>query len=186
MDTSIRKYTAIWQSLKPKQVNRVQETFGDWISEHIFDNKHEVVLDNAILFDTFIYFRSRLLRAFSRKNAFLVHFQDETYAGQYQLYENFRGVSRNYWSSIFNPAIRAHNSACYTEPSASAASNQKRHREAIRQSFLGQTNKSSRPDMSNRCCAFSLISSFRQMTLLASRCSTRQQVDRGAILPPNT
>lgn len=111
MDTSIRKYTAIWQSLKPKQVNRVQETFGDWISEHIFDNKHEVVLDNAILFDTFIYFRSRLLRAFSRKNAFLVHFQDETYAGQYQLYENFRGVSRNYWSSIFNPAIRAHNSA---------------------------------------------------------------------------
>ncbi|MBV8673440.1 MAG: hypothetical protein JOZ33_08400 [Acidobacteriaceae bacterium] len=148
-DTSVRKYTAIWQSHKPKEINWVKETFGDWIGEHVFDSKHEVVLDNAILFDTFIYcFDPGYYAQFRGKNAFLVHFQDETYAGQYQLYENFRGVFRNYWSSIFNPRFVRIFPLGFTAglPRPLPPIKRATEREYV-WSFLGQTNKSSRPDM---------------------------------------
>ena len=54
--------------------------FGDLIAKHVFDGNHEVVLDDAILLDGFIkrvpqdYYRN-----FEGRNAFLVHFLDETY-----------------------------------------------------------------------------------------------------------
>ena len=70
----------------------------------MFDGNHEVVLDDAILLDGFIkrvphdYYRK-----FQGKNAFLVHFLDETYEGGYERYDYFRGVIRNFWSPAFNP-----------------------------------------------------------------------------------
>jgi len=146
---AIPKYTAIWQSPRPKEINWVKETFGELIGEHVFDSKHEVVLDDAILFDTFIYcFDPAYYARFRGKNAILVHFQDETYAGQYHLYENFRGVFRNYWSSVFNPDFVRILPLGYTAGLPRPLPQIKRatEREYV-WSFLGQTNKSSRPDM---------------------------------------
>ena len=73
------KFTAIWQSKAPKERPWIEEIFGDLIAEHVFDGNHEVVLDDAILLDSFIATSSaRLLskvrgkeclsRAFSRRN----------------------------------------------------------------------------------------------------------------------
>ena len=98
------KFTAIWQSKKPHELPWIAEIFGDLIAEHVFDGNHEVVLDDAILLDGFIkrvphdYYRK-----FEGKNAFLVHFLDETYEGGYERYDHFRGVIRNFWSTAFNP-----------------------------------------------------------------------------------
>ena len=98
------KFTAIWQSKKPHELPWIEEIFGDLIAEHVFDGNHEVVLDDAILLDGFIkrvphdYYRK-----FEGKNAFLVHFLDETYEGGYERYDHFRGVIRNFWSTAFNP-----------------------------------------------------------------------------------
>ena len=98
------KFTAIWQSKTPGELPWIEEIFGDLIAEHVFDGNHEVVLDDAILFDAFI---KRVPIAYYEKfrgrNAFLVHFLDETYEGGYERYENFRGVIRNFWSAAFNP-----------------------------------------------------------------------------------
>lgn len=98
------KFSAIWQSKKPHELPWIAEIFGDLIAEHVFDGNHEVVLDDAILLDGFIkrvphdYYRK-----FEGKNAFLVHFLDETYEGGYERYDHFRGVIRNFWSTAFNP-----------------------------------------------------------------------------------
>ncbi len=98
------KFTAIWQSKKPHELPWIEEIFGDLIGEHVFDGNHEVVLDNVILLDAFIKRVSRdYYREFEGKNAFLVHFLDETYEGGYERYDSFRGVIRCFWSTAFNP-----------------------------------------------------------------------------------
>ena len=98
------RFTAIWQSKKPQELPWIEEIFGDLIAEHVFDGNHEVVLDNAILFDSFIKrVPDDYYRKFEGKNAFLVHFLDETYEGGYERYEHFRGVVRIFWSTAFNP-----------------------------------------------------------------------------------
>ena len=82
----------------------IEEIFGDLIAEHVFDGNHEVVLDDAILLDGFIKRVSHdYYRKIEGKNAFLVHFLDETYEGGYERYDHFRGVIRNLWSTAFNP-----------------------------------------------------------------------------------
>ena len=98
------KLTAIWQSKKPRELPWIEEIFGDLIVEHVFDGNHELVMDDAIVLDSFFkrvphdYYRK-----FEGKNAFLVHFLDETYEGGYERYDPFRAVIRNYWSRAFNP-----------------------------------------------------------------------------------
>jgi hypothetical protein len=108
-----------------------------------------VVVDNAILLEAFIYcYDPAYYARFRGKNAFLVHFQDETYAGHYHLYENFRGVFRNFWSGIFNPSfvrffpLGATVSLHRPLPEIKRAT----EREYV-WSFLGQASKASRPDM---------------------------------------
>ena len=95
---------AIWQSKKPHELPWIEDVFGDLIAKHVFDGNHEVVLDDAILFDGFIKrVPQDYYRRFAGRNAFLVHFLDETYEGGYERYEHFRGVFRNFWSTAFNP-----------------------------------------------------------------------------------
>lgn len=97
------KFTAIWQSKAPKERPWIEEIFGDLIAEHVFDGNHEVVLDNAILLDAFIKrVPHAYYKKFEGKNAFLVHFFDETYEGGYERYDHFRGVMRNFGSTAFN------------------------------------------------------------------------------------
>ena len=95
---------AIWQSKKPHELPWIEDVFGNLIAKHVFDGNHEVVLDDAILFDGFIKrVPQDYYRRFAGRNAFLVHFLDETYKGGYERYEHFRGVFRNFWSTAFNP-----------------------------------------------------------------------------------
>lgn len=142
------KYTAIWQSSNPKEREWVDEIFGAYISEHVVDGKHEVVLDNSILFDAFLYWQDpAYYRRFRGRNAFLVDFLDECYqGGTYAVYRNFRGVFRNFWSDVFNPDQVMTLPLGYTNdtrrpdavPTASA-------RQFV-WALLGDCSKSSRPD----------------------------------------
>jgi hypothetical protein len=107
-----QKFTAIWQPGGPgKQKERdwILEIFRPYLDNHIVDGKHEVVCDNAILFDAFIHsYDPSYYKKFKGLNAFLCIFLDEFYEGRYELYENFKGVWRTHWSSVFNPTyVRA-------------------------------------------------------------------------------
>ncbi len=100
-----QKFTAIWQSERYYEYYYLLRLFEPYISEHIFDCKHEVVMDNAILFDAFIYANDpAYYAAFKGKNAFLVQLGDEFLELGVDRYTNFRGVFRTIWSSVFNPA----------------------------------------------------------------------------------
>ena len=142
------KFTAIWQSKTPHELPWTEEIFGDLIAEHVFDANHEVVLDDAILLDSFIkrvphdYYRK-----FEGKNAFLVHFLDETYEGGYERYDHFRGVIRNYWSTAFNRRRVFIHPAGYWNP---AKPQFKTFTPASRRKYLwsfdGELRKSSRPE----------------------------------------
>ena len=50
----MQKFTAIWQAADPKEREWIEELFGPYIQEHVFDGAHSLVLDNAILMDAFI------------------------------------------------------------------------------------------------------------------------------------
>ena len=78
------KFTAIWQSRDYGRDWPMYEwqkhLFEPYISNHVFDGKHQVVMDNAILFDDWIYATDPEYYAkFRGKNAFLVHPYDEFY-----------------------------------------------------------------------------------------------------------
>lgn len=99
----MQKFTAIWQSEIPHEREWVDEIFGPYISEHVTDGKHELAMDNAILIDAFVHcFDQAYYAKFRGLNAYLVQFLDENFDGGYERYENFRGVFRGHWSSVFN------------------------------------------------------------------------------------
>jgi hypothetical protein len=145
-----RPYTAIWQSPDPHEREWIDEIFGPFLNEQLTDGKHELVLDNAILFEAFVYCHDlAYYERFRGKNAFLVHFLDENFEGRYQeIYRNFRGVFRCFWANVFNPKYVMQLPVGY----CSGMSRRKRVIEpATRRkylwSFVGQLGKSSRPDM---------------------------------------
>ncbi len=145
----MQKYTAIWQSAKPHESEWIGEIMGPYIAEHVTDGKHQLVLDNAILMDAFPYcFDPHYYEQFRGKNAFLVDFLDENYEGTYQLYANFRGVLRCFWSDVFD-------SGCVMKMPLGYLNGMGRSNQPIRRatertylwSFIGDANKSTRPDM---------------------------------------
>ena len=146
---SQQKYTAIWQAANPHEREWIKEVMGPAISEHVVDGKHQVVLDNAILIDGFIYCHdAAYYEQFRGKNAFLMHLSDENYEGGFELYRNFRGVFRFYWSDIFNEKyimkmpLGYSNSMAHIGHSIERATKRK-----YLWSFIGQAGKSSRPDV---------------------------------------
>src|SRR5277367_2060350 len=100
----LANYSAIWQASNPNERDWIDEIFGPLIKTHITDGRHEVVLDNAILCEAFVYCNDvKYYEQFRGKNAFLIHFLDENFEGRYQeIYRNFRGVFRCHWSNAFN------------------------------------------------------------------------------------
>lgn len=143
-------FTAIWQSelagtdwLLYRWLMRV---FSPYISEHIADGKCEIVRDNAILFDRFVYAKDpEYYRRFKGKNAFLVHISDEFYELGVDRYKNFRGVFRMLWSSVFNPEhVMVFPLGSYIEepPAKVLPADERRYA----WSFIGAADKTSRPE----------------------------------------
>jgi hypothetical protein len=143
-----QKYTAIWQSRNPHEREWIGEIFGSYISEQVTDGKHELVLDNAILFDAFVYCQDPGYYAqFRGKNAFLVHFLDENYEGQYELYGNFRGVFRCFWSNVFNQKYVMRMPLGYSNGLRQPEKLERASHRKYVWSFVGHLDKTSRPDM---------------------------------------
>src|ERR1700742_41281 len=146
----LKSYTAIWQSPNPHEREWIEEIFGPFFKEQVTDGKHELVLDNAILFDAFVYCNDiQYYEQFRGKNAFLVHFLDENFEGLYEeIYRNFRGVLRCHWSNVFNTRYVMKMPLGYS--SGMGRAGRELERASQRKyvwSFAGQVGKSSRPDM---------------------------------------
>jgi hypothetical protein len=111
----------------------------------VLDGKHEVVLDNAILFDSFVYSRDpAYYEKFRGKNVFLVHLSDEFFELGYDRYLPFKGVFRTMWSNVFNPRHVMQLPLGYSinmVPSDVKASERR-----YAWSFVGDAEKTSRPD----------------------------------------
>jgi len=149
-ESSQIKYTAIWQAQNPHERDWMEEIFGPVVAERVTDGAHQLVLDNCILFDAFVYsYDVRYYERFRGRNAFLVHFQDENFEGRYEaIYRNFRGVFRCFWADVFNPKYVMKLPVGYSSGMSRAGrlivpAAERRYL----WSFVGQLGKSSRPDM---------------------------------------
>jgi len=144
------QYTVIWQSADDHARAWIHEIFGPYIKEHVVDAKHQVVLDNAILVDTFV--DAHPLEYYARfrgKNAFLVQNHDEFLDMALNACRNFRGVFRNHVSRAFHPDFFSFFPIGYT-PETACADRSTLPRATNRRylwSFLGDCNKTTRPEM---------------------------------------
>lgn len=147
-DPASPTFTAIWQAKNPNERAWIDEIFGPYLTRHVTDGSHQLVLDNAILFDAFVYcYDPAYYAQFRGKNAFLVHFLDENYEGRYEIYRNFRGVFRCFWSEGFIQGhVRKLPLGYSNGMGRSGRSLQPATRRRYVWSFIGQANKSSRPD----------------------------------------
>jgi len=142
------KYTVIWQSAKHPAREWISEVFGPYIEGHILDGERKVVVDHALLVDDFVYARDgEYYRNFLGKDAFLLHFQDEFYELGINVYKNFRGVFRAFWAGIFNENHIHRLPVGYTNETKNKGPVIPASERIYLWSFLGQVNKSSRPDM---------------------------------------
>jgi hypothetical protein len=118
------------------------------IEEHVVDGRHEMVLDDCLLVDSYLHSQPRDYYAqFQGKNAWLFHLGDETYEGGYEAYNSFRGVFRNYWSASFNPRhVMQLPLGFMAGLSRAAVKLGTAHRRYL-WSFIGQAAKASRPEM---------------------------------------
>src|SRR5215470_19577047 len=92
------------------------DLWGFFFKARVTDGKHELVLDNAILLDAFVYCNDvKYYDQFRGKNAFLIHFLDENFEGRYEvIYSNFLGVFRCHWSNGFNARYVRKMPLCYS------------------------------------------------------------------------
>jgi hypothetical protein len=142
------KFTVIWQSERHASRDWVNEIFGPMIAEHVYDGKHELVLDNALLVDNFVYARPiDYYTKFRGRNAFLIHFADEFYEKGLEVYTNFRGVYREFWASIFNPKYIMRLPSGYTVGTGRRSAPVAASERTYVWSFLGEMSKASRPDV---------------------------------------
>ena len=147
----IAKFTAIWQSSARGAdwplFDWLKRLFEPYIAEHIFDPHHQVVMDNAIVFDAWVYsYDPAYYARFKGKNAFLVHIGDEFLELGFDRYVYFRGVFRMIWSSVFNPrhVMTLPLGSYINSPPASITPVAERR---YAWSFIGDAEKVSRPDM---------------------------------------
>lgn len=138
----------LWQESGFKEREWVTELFEPVTEEHRKDGERRIVLDNCILIDSYLHCRPKDYYAkFRGKNAWLIHLSDESFEGGYEAYDHFRGVFRNYWSSIFNPRrvmqFPLGFTAGFTRQAPASLSQGRRYL----WSFMGQAAKASRPEM---------------------------------------
>lgn len=143
------KLTLLWQWKHYAERDWVSRIFAPFAGGQVYDCEHRIVLDDCLLIDA--YPRAHPIdyfRQFRGKNAWLVHLCDETYDGAYEIYDNFRGVFRFYWSGTFNPSrvlqLPLGYQAGFDAGSASQAGASLR---PYLWSFLGGASRSSRPEM---------------------------------------
>lgn len=145
------KYVGVWQDPKAVHDPWIHEIFGEVLSDSVVDGDRELVQDGVILFDHFVTsWRDSYYSRFRGRNAFLVDMSDEFYDFDPEIYVNFRGVIRMYWSDVFRPERVRFLPLGYAGvkgdgPDVVAPSTTRQYV----WSFLGQMNKSSRPDMAN-------------------------------------
>jgi hypothetical protein len=149
------KLTFIWQGLSSLEESYlvweyewIREIFEPLLGDQVFEREHSIVLDNCLLIDAFLYSHSReYYQQFRGKNAWLFHRGDETYDGGYEVYSNFRGVFRTYWSSIFDPRCVMQLPLGFSHGSLGKISERSAAERQFLWSFLGQGGKATRPDM---------------------------------------
>jgi hypothetical protein len=141
----------IWQSSKEGRDwplrGWLKRIFAPYIGEIIYDGRHEIVMDNAIVIDAWVYANDPAYYArFKGKNAFLVHCFDEFYEMGLDRYQNFRGVFRMIWCSVFNPRhVMSLPLGSYLDELPATVRPVIDRRYAW--SFIGEAGKVSRPDM---------------------------------------
>ena len=146
------KFTAIWQSRDYGRDWPMYEwqkhLFEPYISNHVFDGKHQVVMDNAILFDDWVCARDPEYYENSAAKTPFWCIRTTVLATDLGVdrYVYFRGVFRSLWSSVFNPKHVLVFPLGYTEeiPRQRAVPASDRR---YAWSFVGEGGKSSRPDM---------------------------------------
>jgi len=138
----------IWQDAAFAERNWIISLFSLVIGEQFVDGKHELVADNCLLIDSYLHGRDPGYYAqFRGKNAWLLHLSDETYEGGYDVYLNFRGVFRNYWSNSFLSGRVVQLPLGYSGGLHFADSYSEAGSRPYLWSFLGGGNKASRPEM---------------------------------------
>jgi hypothetical protein len=143
------KLTFIWQDQAFSERDWIREIFAPVVGEHVVDGEHRIVLDNCLLIDNYLHARPPEYYAeFRGRNAWLLHLSDETYEGGYHAYANFRGVFRNYRSSVFRPERvlqfpLGYGDGFAHEPNLIPGVKERK----LLWSFIGETSKSSRPEM---------------------------------------
>jgi hypothetical protein len=146
------KLTFIWQESAFSERDWIREIFAPVAGEQVFDGDHRIVLDNCLLIDSYLHSRpSAYYAQFRGRNAWLLHLSDETYEGGYDAYANFRGVLRNYRSTVFNarrvlPIPLGYGDGFDHSAILPAIANR-----SHLWSLVGEGHKSSRPEM---LCAF--------------------------------
>lgn len=127
----------------------LNEIFGGFLRDSIVDQKREIVGDHVIVFDYFVTaWKDSYYSRFRGRDAFLVDMSDEFYDFDPEIYANFRGVIRAYWSDVFRPQHVHFLPLGYGKfkPAEVGVIPASTEREYV-WSFLGQVNKSSRPEM---------------------------------------
>ena len=143
-----REFTAIWQSPNPHEREWIEEIFGPYIDKHVVDGRHEMVMDNAIVFDAFVYCQDPAYYArFRGKNAYLFHYLDDNNEGRYEQNENFRGVFLTHCSSEFNPKNLMSVPVGYSVGSRPTGMTEPASQRKYVWSFVGHLGKASRPDV---------------------------------------
>jgi hypothetical protein len=141
--------TAIWQAPNFRERDWIEELFGAHINNHVWDGKQRVIMDNCILVDQFIHRKpAAYYEQFRAKNnVYLLHLSDEQYHGGYEVYKNFTGVFRNYWSTVFNPESVFILPLGYSNGIKERQETKRTSERKYVWSFAGDTERGSRPEM---------------------------------------
>jgi hypothetical protein len=142
------KLTLLWQGQAYAERDWIREIFAPITGGEVHDGNHKLVLDDCLLIDSYVRTHPPgYYEQFRGRNAWLLHLSDETYEGGYNVYANFRGVFRNYWARAFVSRGVLPLPLGYSDGVAPGMTKPADGPRPYLWSFLGQSNKSSRPDM---------------------------------------
>jgi len=139
----------VWQGNDLAQLSWIQHLFRKVVSDWTFDRTGDFEGDNAVLVARYVNIRQgQYFTQFRGRRVFLVDLADENYDFRPDVYSNFLGVFRCYWSNVFRrermfpiPLGMTHHDFGITRSFPKSSERQ------FIWSFLGQLNKSSRPEM---------------------------------------
>jgi hypothetical protein len=148
MPLPLARYTGIWHGEGALESRWMRELFGPYLREEVIDPDRTLMPEHAILFEHFANAQDPAYFAkFRGRDAILVDLSDENYEFRPEMYTNFRGVVRPYWSDVFRAQTvfitpLGPTTGCLAPTGPGKPASQRE----FAWSFLGQVNKSSRPD----------------------------------------